>query len=492
MGAPARWAAAFCLFFAVGCGAEAGVHRVQRRLQLDPEALDFSQTGLGQTSTRSFSVLNVSLLSTELRLDPPAAPFSVEGIEGSSAFTLEPGESRRWTVRFSPTEPLISQSSLQITGPEGSAELPLSGRGLMFPAPALSARPAALALGLLTYAETATTSITLTNSGDAAATQIAITGPEQLRLTGDPPTELAAGASVELPLSFSGAPLGAYEDRLQISAAELDAPLQIDITAQVELSLGYLRCVPEGIDFGAVARGAQAARSLTCAASGGAIRGLSLEVPAPFVLSSTLSRTALQSGESERVELSFTPAARAGAIYASLLASAQTAEGESRQEVQLSAEVLSPARPDIRAQLSWDAGDSDLDLHLLSPGGSLFSESDAYFQNPAPDWGVAGRAADNPYLDEDNRAGYGPETINLSEAEGGRYGVYVHYYRDLGAGEVTATARVSLDGAEALSIERRLSCGQLWLVAEVDWAGGAGSVRQVDSVQAAQDRSECP
>ena len=75
----------------------------------------------------------------------------------------------------------------------------------------------------------------------------------------------------------------------------------------------------------------------------------------------------------------------------------------------------------FRVQLTWDTGpsNSDIDLHLVRPGGSVSSATtDCYYGNctpfdPALDWGVAG-ATGNPLLDVDNTDGYGPENITLS------------------------------------------------------------------------------
>ncbi|MFT5435214.1 MAG: hypothetical protein ACI9OJ_005931, partial [Myxococcota bacterium] len=85
----------------------------------------------------------------------------------------------------------------------------------------------------------------------------------------------------------------------------------------------------------------------------------------------------------------------------------------------------------ITIRLSWDANFTDVDSHLLNPGGTLFDcTTDCFFGNPAPDWGTAGAWQDDPFLDLDDVDGYGPEHINLTEPQPGVYRYVVHYWDD--------------------------------------------------------------
>ena len=100
------------------------------------------------------------------------------------------------------------------------------------------------------------------------------------------------------------------------------------------------------------------------------------------------------------------------------------------------------ATPAFRAQLTWDTGpDSDIDLHLLRPGGVMNSSNDCYYSNcqGSPlEWGAAGPAGD-PILDVDDVFGYGPENIFIvSGAETGEYRVVV---RNFDRSPVTGHAR---------------------------------------------------
>jgi hypothetical protein len=90
-----------------------------------------------------------------------------------------------------------------------------------------------------------------------------------------------------------------------------------------------------------------------------------------------------------------------------------------------------PEEIGLTIKLSWDEDLSDVDSHLIAPGGDLFScETDCFYSNPSPDWGIGGQWEDDPFLDVDDVDGYGPEHINISEPAIGTYTYVVHYFDD--------------------------------------------------------------
>jgi hypothetical protein len=107
---------------------------------------------------------------------------------------------------------------------------------------------------------------------------------------------------------------------------------------------------------------------------------------------------------------------------------------------------------DFRAQLTWDTGpvSSDIDLHLVRPGGTTNdATSDCYYANCQGGglaWGATGTVGD-PYLDVDNTQGYGPENITLSGAESGNYRVIVRNYN--GVLSTHATVKIYFNDVEA-------------------------------------------
>ena len=70
----------------------------------------------------------------------------------------------------------------------------------------------------------------------------------------------------------------------------------------------------------------------------------------------------------------------------------------------------------LQINLAWDTDNTDIDLHVIEPGGE-----EIYYSNKTSD--ITGGK-----LDRDDRDGYGPENIFWENAPDGEYKVYVYYY----------------------------------------------------------------
>ncbi|MEC7240436.1 MAG: hypothetical protein VXW32_04305 [Myxococcota bacterium] len=129
----------------------------------------------------------------------------------------------------------------------------------------------------------------------------------------------------------------------------------------------------------------------------------------------------------------------------------------------------------LEVRLTWDIPKVDLDLHLVRPGGSYYSETDdCYFGNPLPDWGVAGESSDDPYLDSDSEADGGPETITLQRPEEGVYELFVHYFNERDATYIYATPTLEV-WAEGQLIgtqtgPKLYNAGKVWRAGSLDWS----------------------
>jgi len=100
----------------------------------------------------------------------------------------------------------------------------------------------------------------------------------------------------------------------------------------------------------------------------------------------------------------------------------------------------------LSIRLSWDTNNTDVDSHLVEPGGSLFDcDSDCFFGNPSPDWGVSGDWKDDPFLDLDDVDGYGPENINISEPQPGVFTYTVHYWDDTWEGSTSQSTNATVE-----------------------------------------------
>lgn len=135
-----------------------------------------------------------------------------------------------------------------------------------------------------------------------------------------------------------------------------------------------------------------------------------------------------------------------------------------------------PEKIGLTIKLSWDTDQTDVDSHLLMPGGAFFDcYSDCHFGNPQPDWGVQGDWIDDPFLDVDDVDGYGPEHINISEPQPGTYRFIVHYYDDTHEGSWSQSSNPTVEvlsyGQPVASFgpEYLDSTNWNWDVFEIEW-----------------------
>lgn len=146
---------------------------------------------------------------------------------------------------------------------------------------------------------------------------------------------------------------------------------------------------------------------------------------------------------------------------------------ESTNPALTSIEILPYEQMELR--LTWDIPDVDLDLHLVRPNGSYYSETDdCYFGNPLPDWGVLGDRRDDPFLETDSEDGNSPETIRLQVPEEGVYEVFVHYFDSRDATQIYATPSLEIRAeGQGLSLDvgpKLYGPGKVWKAGVLDWS----------------------
>lgn len=90
-------------------------------------------------------------------------------------------------------------------------------------------------------------------------------------------------------------------------------------------------------------------------------------------------------------------------------------DGKSRSRVQFFEANSDVLHPRLSIILSWDANNTDLDLHVITPDG----QHCWYGQRSIPNGGA---------LDIDVTTGYGPEIFSMASPVRGTYLVYVNYF----------------------------------------------------------------
>lgn len=138
--------------------------------------------------------------------------------------------------------------------------------------------------------------------------------------------------------------------------------------------------------------------------------------------------------------------------------------------------VATPAQK-LLVEMFWDNPGTDLDLHVLRNPMALLNSvpDDCFYQNRAPDWGVAGDSTDDPGLVRDALTGYGPEVFGYVNPVAGTYRVAVAYENELLSPMPSSrvTVRVYLFGIlKAESSKTLQHRGDIWEVVDVTWPSG--------------------
>ncbi len=463
--------------------------------RFEPSAVDFGRVPLGWSKTRSIALVNSgSSRLTITGVEVPDDFVLVDAKEAVLGRTLAGSDRLEFTVRFEPRSQNRLRSTLTLRSRHSAFELPVQGIGVFSP---LSAAPSAVDFGTVTVGDEVESPILLTNTGavDVTIDRVLVGATEDFFTAEALPLVIAAGQSRMVDVVFAPTRAGDFQDTLRFVAMETEvAALELRAIA-LEVAPA-VECGPERLDFGEVVRGDTVARQLRCTALGRRVRinratlvqgqdeGFHLVVPqVPINLSRGQSihfdvlfdSEGLQGGRTGLVELEYSGS-----------------RGTSGTLIELTAMTMPPppSGNDFTIVLRWDTF-TDVDLHLVRPGGGFFRlQGDCFFAAKTPDWGEDGVAADDPYLDEDNVVGRGPETINLREATPGRYEVWAHYFE----GPISVGSRVSVEvlvrGRSVAAFERLLRCTERWRVGFIDWNGDRGTFLP-DDFQSAFSVGQC-
>ena len=243
-----------------------------------------------------------------------------------------------------------------------------------------------------------------------------------------------------------------------------------------------LRLEPVRLDFGPVARGhdrtlgfdlvscGQAPVSVNAIRRGAGLFGV---LPDTFDLAMQPAfPIRLAPNQRQRIDVTYSP--RRAGFESGFWEVFSNDPGNARQRVDVSALGTPPPLEDVamHIRLNWTTDETDVDLHLLGPGGQMWTcAGDCYFSNGQPEWGDPAEFRDNPFLDVDDVDGFGPENINLEAPAPGTYRVLVHYWDSHGGRAPDATVEV-LEFGQVVASYGPQHLGQVddvWEVADLEW-----------------------
>ncbi len=450
----------------VGDGVAAG-------FAVEPESVDFGSVAVSGSSTRTLRVRSITdqPLRIEARI-AGALDLQLDRYE----LSLAPGEEQDLELTFSPSRESVVQASVVLDGgSEGQRQVLVSATAR----PATVERPS-LPEDRLDFGPTTVGAET------RRFAWAELPAGEELSIQGDSSFAVLPSSSSpgrrRVELRFRPSRLGAIEATLLAGTATraLGGLGVAQAAAAVE-------AWPPVLEFGPVPRGTTGLRRFTLRSVGSApVAELAVEADPPFWLLGP-APARLEAQDEVDVWVAFPGDDRpSGRRRGELRVSAGARLFAS---VSLEAEVHRAVEPPpaLEVRLAW-AEPTNLDLHLLRPGGLAFEPpGDACFCNPQPDWGLAGASDDDPWLDADHPVGPAEERIRLQGVSEVSYRIEV-----VNGGPLPADAEVEVraSGARLGALRRRLPPGSRWAAGTVELAA-APSFRAENGPLLVENRRFC-
>jgi hypothetical protein len=485
------------LALVLGCGEDVGITRLRVSGAFDPPKLEFGEVPIGLSSMKPVVLENTS-----------QAPFTIEDLDASGAFSaraaaglleglvVSAGERIDVEVSFISLADRQWNESLVVRSGDLVIPLELSARGVFRNTPQFTVDPATLDFGVVEIGSTTQLTVALKNVGNASGQLMGAalaSGASDFRIDVPWPITVQQGIIGVFRVMFTPSRPGSFRETMQIQISDGLPPVELGLIGESRDPNGQFLCTPAAITFGSVVRGGSASQSITCTARGGGVQitRSELTMDTQYYVITSEPPPAIPANGAGTYTVEFRPDGLPVPHEASLLIHHQGAAGPTTLAIPVRGEVgvPPPAANAITAILRWDQNFTDIDVHLVRPGGAPFSlAGDCFWASKGPDWGTPNLDADNPFLDVDDIDGFGPETVNMRTAEAGAYRVMAHYYADRGIGASNATMEIYVGGVlQGSYAAAGMRCNDLWDVGTVNWSGGSGSFAPTLSVSPTQN-----
>ncbi len=263
-------------------------------IQVSPTAVNFGDVAVGTSPTATIMVSNQSRALLTVNVTAGAA-FSAAPL----SFDLAGGASRAVTITFTPPNAGTFNGSATFTPSSGAAQtVGLTGNGV---SATITVTPASVDFGDVVVGASATQTLTVSNPAKTAA---AVTVATAAPFTVSPASfTVAPGGSLSVTVGFSPTATGAAR-----GAATFTAPGgNVTVALAGRGVTATLSVTPTTLDFGDVAVGSSANRTVTVSNGGTASTDVSASTAAPFTVSP--AAFTLAAGASRAVTVTAAPTA---------------------------------------------------------------------------------------------------------------------------------------------------------------------------------------
>lgn len=461
-------------------------------LVVDPESIDFGNTGLNVSNYATLTITNhgdeaYRVYSVELESTPSSGfrifsnlPFPIDIAAGDS-YTVE--------VRFRPTllrggddTPYGNTVVVSSNDPTASEiEVPLQGLAVPNPEYCLNWQYSVYNLGLIEPEEDPEeVTVQLYNCGSQDLSGVSVhlvddSLTSDLTVSGDVPT-IGAGNSIPITLTYEPTTWQQL-NAIVVAEAEHDLTATMLVRSEVtcpeaDIGVGLDDDPIDGIYF--VEDGETVA--LTGDDSDDPTEGDLLYDWAVSGPTGETGFTMEPSFHDEDVE--FTP--EVPGFYKVALSVESERSGLASCNLATVEFAVYPSDPHVRIELTWDNW-ADLDLHTIRSDADgafgefgrrgSFQEAAAYWDHLSPDWGVSTDTTDDPWMLGDDRDGYGPEIILIPSLEAERdYKIGINYADRRGTARVTAHLEIQV-GEEETEIDVTLEASGMHVPAIIHGDG---------------------
>ncbi|WP_271189421.1 choice-of-anchor D domain-containing protein [Dactylosporangium matsuzakiense] len=194
--------------------------------------LDFGETPVGAGKSLTVSFTNTGTANeTVTAVTAPGAPFAATGLP-AAGLVVAPGQSVAVGVSFKPTSTGAKNSSIALTGANGTATIALTGSGVTGHAQ-LSIEPSSLAFGAVPVGLSVTKTLTVANTGNLNVTVTKAAPPALPFVVNTPLPEglvLAPGDEVEVQVTFAPTAAGSFNNLYVISSDDGNGAHNVPVT----------------------------------------------------------------------------------------------------------------------------------------------------------------------------------------------------------------------------------------------------------------------